>query len=466
MAAARAERFLPPPVVAPPTAGLPLRLTDLAWPGTLAAADLGAALARFLDVEAVQIECSGTSALIVALTALQRLAPQRREVIVPAYTCPLVALAVRHCGLELRLCDLQPDALDLDLHHLRQLCGAQTLAVMPTHLGGRVVDVAGAMACARNAGAWVIEDAAQALGARVSAGADSEEPHLHEDGTSGRTCRAPRPSATAAPSPGNTGVEIRASVGTTGDIGFFSLAVGKGLTTFEGGALVVRDPALREACRQASADTVAPHAGWELRRSLELLGYAALYCPLGLNLAYGRPLRQALRRGDRVAAAGDDFNFPIPRHRMGRWRQAVGVRALARLPAFLADGTARAVQRRARFECIPGLRVLGDSAAVPGAAGVWPVLLVLLPTRAQRDRALDALWPAGCGVSLPFVQALPDYPRYADVVPHASPAELPNARHLAGRMLAISNSAWLADPAFESLCRALEKLLAHPAKNS
>src|SRR2546427_8158285 len=84
--------------VLPPTAGLPLRAADLLPWGD---ADLATALAQWLGVPAVQLECSGTSALMVALQTLRRLAPGRSEVIAPAYTCPLVALAVAHCGLQL-----------------------------------------------------------------------------------------------------------------------------------------------------------------------------------------------------------------------------------------------------------------------------------------------------------------------------------------------------------------------------
>lgn len=399
--------------VVPPTAGLPLRARDLAWPGT--DTDLGTALARFLGVAQVQIECSGTACMVVALTALRRLAPTRTEVVVPAYTCPLVALAVAHCGLQLRVCDLKPGSLDLDPVHLRQLCGPYTLAVVPTHLGGRLTDVATAQACAREVGAWTLEDAAQALGARVGG----------------------------------------QSVGAHSDMVFFSLAVGKGLTLFEGGALVVHDPALRLACAQASAEIVPRHRGWELRRSIELLGYALCYRPAGLGLVYGRPLRQALKREDWVAAAGDDFDPEIPLHRVGRWRQAVGVRALARLPDFLARGTARALQRRERLMRIAGLTVLGDSPSMPDAAGTWPVLMVRMPGAAQRDAAIRALWGAGCGLSLPFVHALPDYPRYAGVVPAAEAGALPHARDLASRLLAISNSPWLDDARFERVCAAL-----------
>ena len=410
-----AEGLGRPRAEVPPTAGLPLRLADLAWPRHAADADLGAALARFIGVDAVQIECSGTAAFTVALSALRRLAPGRNEVVVPAYTCPLVALAVARCGLRLRLCDLAAGSLDLDPAHLASLCHAGTPAVVPTHLGGRVSDVATALACARAVGAWTIEDAAQALGAQAGG---------H-------------------------------SVGTAADIGFFSLAAGKGLSIFEGGALVARDPALAAACRQASAATVPGRPAWELRRSAELLGYAAFYRPGGLGLVYGRPLRRALQRGDRVAAAGDDFDLPFPLHRPGRWRQAVGVKALGRLPRFLAEGRERARARAARLSGIAGLQVMTDSAAVPGAAGVWPLMMVMLPNEVSRDAALAQLWGAGCGVSLPFVHALPDYPHYTEVVPSAAPNELPHARALAARMLAVSNSPWLDDERFEWVCRVL-----------
>lgn len=402
---------------APPTAGLPLRAADLRPGGD---ADLGHALARFLGVPAVQVACSGSAALVVALTALRALAPGRDEVVVPAYTCPLVALAVAHCGLRLRLCDLQPDALDLDPVALRSLCGPRTLALLPTHLGGRVVDAAPARALAHAAGAWVIEDAAQALGARVD----------------GR------------------------SVGARSDIVFFSLAVGKGLTLFEGGALVVADPALRAACARTGQAVLPASTRWELRRSLELLGYAALYRPAALHLAYGRPLRRALSRQDRIAAAGDDFAAAIPLHRVGRWRQAVGVRALARLQDWLDAGQARARRRVARLRRIPSITVLQDSPAVPGAQGTWPVMLALLPDARRREAALARLWGAGLGVSLPFAHVLPDYPRHASVVPAAGPAALPQARSFAARVLSISNSPWLDDERFGQLCETLEDVVA------
>lgn len=402
----------------PPTAGLPPRAGDL-WPIAPPPGSLEHQAAAFIGIDDVQAECSGTAALVVALETLKRTST-RRAVVVPAYTCPLVAIAVARCGLELRLCDLAPDSIDFDVQALERACDNDVLAVVPTHLGGRVADVATTLAIAHRAGAFVIEDAAQAFGARVD----------------GR------------------------SVGLGGDLGFFSLAVGKGLTTFEGGLLASADARLRHELRRTSREIVPWRPGWELRRSLELLGYHACYRPSLLRLAYGAPLRRALRRGDAVGAVGDDFPLHIPFHRLGRWRRNVGARAFARLPAFIADGALRARRRQARLAAIAGVAVLADP---PGAEGTWPFLLLRLPDEAIRDAVLARLWGDGLGVSRLFIHALPDYAYLRGVV---ADADVPNARRFAATTLTVSNSPWLDDAAFDAVCAVLEETLGRASGNT
>ena len=200
----------------PPTAGLPMQASDF-LPG---GGDLRDILASQLGTPPLQLTCSGTHALLIALRTLRKRAPKRDTVIMPAYTCPLVPIAVHSLGLRVQLCDTRRGHFDFDPGQLKRLADARTLAILPTHLGGRIADVELACEVARNAGAWVIEDAAQALGARV----------------------------------GNS------SVGLRGDIGFFSLAAGKGLSLHEGGLLVSRDDELRAA--------LAEHAVQHVRSSL------------------------------------------------------------------------------------------------------------------------------------------------------------------------------------------------------
>jgi perosamine synthetase len=396
----------------PPTAGLPLHLSNL-LPGR---ADLGKAIANFLQVEHAQLESSGTAALVIALHALHDIAPHRHVVIIPAYTCPLVALAVAQAGLSVRICDLLPDSLALDTEMLAELCDSSTLAILPTHLFGRVSAIASVQTIAQDCGAWVIEDAAQALGAKV----------------------------------GN------ASVGSCSDIAIFSLAVGKGLSIYEGGILIARDPAIRAACAAASQRLASARPLVEVQRAAELAAYTLLYRPFLLPLAYGRPLRHALYLDDWLAAAGDYFPARTVLHRPGKWRQAVGVRALKRLAAFQADLHQQAVRRLPQLRAIKGITVLEDEEG----KGIWPVFTILMPDRAGRDAALQTLWGSGCGVSLPFVHALPDYPYLQELMPAAALEKraLPNARRLAGRILSISNSPWLDDASFSFICATLANI--------
>ncbi|MFA5494612.1 MAG: DegT/DnrJ/EryC1/StrS family aminotransferase [Porticoccaceae bacterium] len=393
----------------PPSAGLPLQWRDFLPGGQ----PLGEALAQLFGTPVMQLECSGTSALRIALMTLQQQQPQRRAVIVPAYTCPLVAIAVHSLGLELRLCDLRAGHFDLDPDALAALCDARTLAVVPTHLGGRVADVASARTIASRHGAFVIEDAAQALGA----------------------------------------FSQQQSVGLYGDIGIFSLAAGKGLSLFEGGLVVARDPELREALKRTSRREIPPGRGWELRRCVELLALAICYRPHLLRAAYGRPLRQALAAGEPEQAVGDVFPLHIPQHRVSRWRQNVGWHAAARLPSFLEQGRQRARYWKSRLQQLPGLRVLDD---LPGDEGVWPVLMLRLPTASRRDAALRQLWASGLGVSRMFIHALPDYAYLRGLVPAP---DVPNARDFAARTLTLGNSPWLDEARFETIIGQLESVL-------
>jgi len=383
---------------APPTAGLPLRWRDfLPAPGR----QLEVGLASFLRLPSVQIECSGTAALIVALTTLKR-SSTRRSVVIPAYTCPLVVLAIRHCGLKTVLCDLRQDHFDLSPQALEEVCNGDTLAIVPTHLGGRVADTVSAKKMARRIGASVIEDAAQSLGATWQG-----QP-----------------------------------VGTLGDAGFYSLAVGKGLTLFEGGVLVAGDAGLRQRLHETSEEIAPYRLIWEIRRLLELAGYTALYRSFGLRLAYGMPLRRALREGKLIEAVGDNFSADIPVHRVGAWRRAIGANALARLPSFLEVLSEQAASRKTKLMAIQGITVMDD---LEGGRGTWPYLMVLMPTVQARDAALARLWPAGLGVSRLFIHALPDYPYLSA---HLGKVDVPNARDFAARMLTISNSPWLDETDF------------------
>ncbi|MBI3597756.1 MAG: DegT/DnrJ/EryC1/StrS family aminotransferase, partial [Nitrospirae bacterium] len=254
----------------PPTAGLPLRWRDFI-PMRGEGLDFETALARFLNIPAVQVECSGTACLLIALETLKRLSA-RRTVVVPAYTCPLVPMAIARAGLRVRLCDTRKDRFDFDTDALSAACDSDTLCIVPTHLGGAVADLVPVLEIARRVGAYVVEDAAQSLGATWQG----------------------RP------------------VGTIGEIGFYSLARGKGLTLYEGGVLVMRDESLRRALAETAGGLIPVRPLFEGFRLIQLVGYRLGYHPAVLRLTYGFPLRYWLRKGDPVRAVGDAFHRDIP----------------------------------------------------------------------------------------------------------------------------------------------------------
>lgn len=383
----------------PPTAGLPLQWHDFLPTGNTP--DFEAALADFIGVPSVQLECSGTACLVVALEMLKRLS-LRRTVVIGAYTCPLVPLAVAHVGLRVRTCDTRADRFDFDTDALVAACDADTLCVVPAHLGGIAADLNPVLEIARDVGAYVVEDAAQSLGATWH----------------GR------------------------QVGTIGDIGFYSLARGKGLTLYEGGVLVARDSELREMLQKTSEELIRFHPMFELIRLIQLVGYRLSYHPIGLSLTYGLPLRFWLTRGDAVRAVGDEFSSSIPLHRVGAWRKRIGASAFERLQSMLNDNRRRGRRRANELSSVRGLHVLGD---LPDSCGTWPFLTVVFERGERCDRALSSLWRAGLGVTRLFAHDVAGYHFLRGIVPETS---TPNARSLAARSLTISNSPWVSDADF------------------
>jgi dTDP-4-amino-4,6-dideoxygalactose transaminase len=75
--------------------------------------------------------------------------------------------AILAVGAEPLYVDVDPRTLLLDLDHLRAAVGHRVRAIVATHLYGRMVDMPGLLAVAGQAGVPVIEDCAQAHGARL-----------------------------------------------------------------------------------------------------------------------------------------------------------------------------------------------------------------------------------------------------------------------------------------------------------
>ncbi len=107
---------------------------------------------------------SGTAALTLALVAAG--VEEGDQVIVPAHTFIATALAVLNAGAVPRFCDVDEGTGLIDVRSAADAVTSRTVAVVPVHLYGQVCDMDAVERFARRRGLLVIEDAAQAHGAR------------------------------------------------------------------------------------------------------------------------------------------------------------------------------------------------------------------------------------------------------------------------------------------------------------
>jgi dTDP-4-amino-4,6-dideoxygalactose transaminase len=107
---------------------------------------------------------NGTDALELALRAVG--VGAGHEVVVPTNSFIASAEAVARTGAEVRLVDCDPDHLLIDPDRIAEACTSRTRAVLPVHLYGQIAPMEGVVAAADAAGVVVVEDAAQAHGAR------------------------------------------------------------------------------------------------------------------------------------------------------------------------------------------------------------------------------------------------------------------------------------------------------------
>ena len=108
---------------------------------------------------------SGTDALLLALRACD-LAPGD-EVIVPSHTAVATVAAVELAGARPVFADIRPDTFTLDPDSVAAAIGPRTRAIVPVHLYGQAADLDALSTLAKRHGAWLIEDCAQAHGARL-----------------------------------------------------------------------------------------------------------------------------------------------------------------------------------------------------------------------------------------------------------------------------------------------------------
>ncbi|NNM04818.1 MAG: DegT/DnrJ/EryC1/StrS family aminotransferase [Gemmatimonadetes bacterium] len=121
-------------------------------------------IADFLGASFAVGVASGTDALLLPLRALDP--EDGDEVIVPAFTFFATAGAVWNAGFTPVFCDVDPHTFNVTAETLEAVWTDRTRAVVPVHLFGQMAPMAEIRELCRRKEAFVLEDAAQAIGAR------------------------------------------------------------------------------------------------------------------------------------------------------------------------------------------------------------------------------------------------------------------------------------------------------------
>lgn len=164
--------------------------------------ELESALCRFLGVEQISLFANGTIALLIALQVLRI----QGEVITTPYSFVATTHAIQWNGLKPVFADIDPETLTLDPARIEAAITPQTTAILPVHVYGNPCDVEQINYLADIYGLKVIYDAAHAFGVKQN---DN-------------------------------------SVLSFGDLSVLSFHGTKVFTTFEGGAIVCHDAAMKK----------------------------------------------------------------------------------------------------------------------------------------------------------------------------------------------------------------------------
>lgn len=121
-------------------------------------------LSAYLDIPHVVSCANGTDALMISLRALG--VQPGDEIIVPTFTFIATAEVIALLGATPVFADIDPETFNIDTRQLESLITPRSRAIIPVHLFGQCADMDSIMHLAQKHNLYVIEDVAQALGAR------------------------------------------------------------------------------------------------------------------------------------------------------------------------------------------------------------------------------------------------------------------------------------------------------------
>jgi dTDP-4-amino-4,6-dideoxygalactose transaminase len=399
----------------PPTAGFPLYAKDFLslLLKEKRQGSLEDDFKNYLNAPFARVTCSGTAAFYIILESLKSLS-HKKTIIIPSFICPLVPLAINRAGLKVEVCDINKDNFNFDTPQLQELCSqsADILAIVAVHLGGIPLDFETLRQIAEKNKIFIIEDCAQSLGAMYK---------------------------------GNR-------VGALGDFSFFSLCRGKGLTIYEGGALVAKKAEYTENINSAIGRLVKDDYIGEGVKILELFGYWLFYRPQLFWFVFRLPQIFWNLQGQPLRALTEYFTIDFPLHKVSRIRKLIGHVSFSRLEKEINKQRQKTAGYIEGLKGVKGIKFITES---PQDRATYPYLTLLFDEPLKRQKTLNVFRNSGLGVFQIYACAITDYDYLKDIVGNKI---CPNNRYLAERHITLSTSTFLKDRDLDSIITIIRKL--------
>lgn len=365
-----------------PSTGTPVSLLDLlrACLPVGGEREFEEAFCRWAGSPWCRFVSSGTAALYLILKALRALRPDRDEVLLPAYTAPSLVLPIRRAGLRPVLCEVDLETFNADLEDAEARLADRTLALLAIPMFGLPCDAARAGRMAGRQGAFLVEDAASAMGSRMD----------------GRMA------------------------GTQGDAGFISFNRGKNLSTVSGGVVLTDREEVQRAVTDEWEALPAPSRLAKVRLRGKAFALALAVRPFWYTLLHG-----AISRF-KYTTLHTDFEAL----RFTHFQARLGVCLLRRAETFL---TQRYKNGILLYDLLNGTEGVTLPRLLPRAHAAFNQFPILLPDRETRDAAHRAALSAGVEATTLYPE--PIHRLYGDLVSGLDPDPFPRATAMSRRLL-------------------------------
>lgn len=395
-----------------PPAGTPITASDLyAWMlGAFHPARsmelLQHELAERFGCRFVFVLSTGRAAMVVLLRALQAVSEAARyQVIVPAYTCYSVPSSIVKAGLQVRVVDIDPHTLDYDYDRLERCDLSRVLAIVSANLYGLPNDLQRLAGIATGAGAHLLDDAAQAMGARLN----------------GRNC------------------------GTFGTAGIYSLDKGKVITTMNGGIIVTDDDRVAAAVARQVQHLDRPTTAHTAAEIGKLLAYSLLLDPS----RYWLPARLPF-----LGLGETHYTVAYPVELYPAVMGGLARQLLRQLQRYNGARRANGFFYRQALYDVPGIRLITEQ---PGSDPIYLRFPLLVEDPLERERLLARLRAGGLGGSSSYPTAIVAIEALRGMI---SPfdEDAPGGRWLAERILTVPTHPYLNAEDRLSIARTIKRV--------